>query len=180
MDTVRSVLASPPRIPRIPCYFSRVSRGSISPSHRRPSGTSRKATVTCSCNECTPIIEIYLKYPQSISLPFVMPTSDRRGAGGSRVTTDIVVDGLPQPSRADRIVTAQLLHLGVKQEEVDWKSNIVIVTRTLPRSRSSDTIIVRSVSVKRKHCCMSASKQYRNFIQSKVCGKSFYRRWPIN
>ena len=50
-----------------------------------------------------------------------MPSSDSRCAGGSRITTYIVVDILPQPASADGIVTAKHLHFRIKQEEIDWK-----------------------------------------------------------
>lgn len=48
-----------------------------------------------------------------------MPSSDSRCAGGSRITTYIVVDILPQPASADGIVTAKHLHFRIKQEEID-------------------------------------------------------------
>lgn len=54
-----------------------------------------------------------------VTVPLVMTTGDGGSTGRPRVTTDVVVDGLPQPTSADGIVAAKHLHFRIKQEEID-------------------------------------------------------------
>lgn len=108
-----------------------------------------------------------------ITLPFVMPSSDSRGAGRSCITTYIVVDILPQSASADGIITTKHLHFRIKQEEIDCKQrnlvswiDFVCLLINIYRIR-----IVRFV--KRKHCCRSASNSTNHCFDLITYGSTF-------
>lgn len=48
-----------------------------------------------------------------------MSTCNGRRTSGTRITTDVIVDGLPKAASTDGIVTTKHLHFRIEQEQID-------------------------------------------------------------
>jgi len=60
------------------------------------------------------------------TLPFIVSTCDSRRASRTRVTTDIVIDGLPKTASADGIITTKHLHFCIEQEQIDYGGKKIV------------------------------------------------------